>query len=153
MKRLHVHVSVPDLQGSINFYNTLFGTEPTVAKDDYAKWMLDDPAVNFAISVGHGKKGINHLGLQFDSDEAVNDIQGRLEKAHISGMEQKNADCCYANSNKYWTVDPAGIPWEQFHTLADIPSFGDRPANTLNAAACGCAPAAHVKNRIAGCCS
>jgi len=153
MKRLHVHVSVPDLQKSIGFYNTLFGSEPAIIKPDYAKWMLDEPAVNFAISVGRGKSGLNHLGFQLDSDEEVDAIQERLADAHILGMEEKDADCCYANSNKYWAVDPAGIPWEQFHTMGELKTFGDGPSKELQASACGCTPASVAKSAFGGCCS
>ena len=155
MKRLHVHISVPDLQKSIDFYNSLFGTEPTINKPDYAKWMLDEPAVNFAISTGRGKKGLNHLGFQFDSDEEVDSVQARLSGSQISGMAEKDADCCYANSNKYWTINPTGIPWEQFHTMSEIKTFGDGPSKELKAAAstCGCAPTSLLKSRIGGCCN
>lgn len=153
MKRLHVHVSVPDLQKSIDFYNSLFGSEPSVIKPDYAKWMLDEPAVNFAISLGRDKKGLNHLGFQFDSDEEVDTVQERLAGAHISGMEEKDADCCYANSNKYWTMDPAGIPWEQFHTMSELKTFGDGPGNGQQAADCGCTPTDVARRAFGGCCS
>ena len=153
MKRLHVHVSVPNLQQGIEFYRTLFDQEPAVAKTDYAKWMLDDPAVNFAISAGSGNKGVNHLGLQVDTDEEVDAIRQRLQSAHIIGMEENDANCCYTNSNKYWTMDPAGIPWEQFHTLSEIPTFGDSADTGIEAGACGCTPASYIKNTVAGCCT
>jgi len=153
MKRLHIHISVPELQQAIDFYRALFDQAPDVTKPDYAKWMLDDPAVNFAISVGHGKKGVNHLGFQFDSDEAVDDIQQRLRAAHIKGMDETDVNCCYANSNKYWTVDTAGIAWEQFHTLSEIPTFGDRPQRDDIDTHCGCGPAAEIKSGIRSCCA
>ena len=147
MKRLHIHISVPDLDKSIDFYNTLFEHKPDVVKPDYAKWMLDEPAVNFAISTGGNKTGLNHLGFQVDSDEQVDAIQARLDEAQLEGVEEKNANCCYANSNKYWTMDPAGIPWENFHTLGEIPMFGD--ASEVE----GCCSGATTEPESAGCCT
>lgn len=126
MKRLHVHVTVDDLEKGINFYETLFAQDASVVKDDYAKWMLDDPAVNFAISTSCGKVGLNHLGFQVDSDEELHEIESRLKEAELSGTKEENKNCCYAKANKYWTMDPAKIPWENFHTLDTIPTFGDR---------------------------
>ena len=153
MKRLHIHISVPNIEKSIAFYNALFDAQPDVVKDDYAKWMLDEPAVNFAITTGRGKKGLNHLGFQLDSDEEVSAIHERLEKAAIRGMEEKDADCCYANSNKYWTMDPAGVPWEQFHTLSTIPTFGTGVENDVQAAACGCGVIDRMKSAVSNCCA
>ena len=125
MKRLHIHVSVDDLDKSIGFYSTLFARQADVVKGDYAKWMLDDPAVNFAISKRCGKVGLNHLGFQVDSDEELAEIQERLDQAEIKGLQEADRKCCYARSNKYWTLDPANIPWENFHTLDSIPTFGE----------------------------
>ena len=129
MKRFHVHVSVPDLAASIHFYSTLFGAEPAVVKDDYAKWLLDDPRVNFAISHRGGKTGINHLGLQTDSDEDLELLNAQLLRADLATHAEKEIACCYARSDKYWVTDPAGIPWETFHTLGSVPTFsGEREA-------------------------
>src|SRR5712671_2766811 len=125
MKRLHVHVAVHDLQQSIRFYSTLFATEPTVAKDDYAKWQLDDPRVNFAISTRGKKAGLDHLGIQADSDTELEEIGSRLAQADVALMPQKGASCCYAKSDKYWTLDPQGIAWESFHTLDSVPVYGE----------------------------
>ena len=125
MKRLHVHVSVKDLDKGIGFYSTLFGHKADVIKDDYAKWMLDDPAVNFAISERCGKVGLNHLGFQVDSDTELAEIEDRLKEAEIEGHKEENRSCCYAKANKFWTKDPADIPWENFHTLEAIQTFGD----------------------------
>lgn len=125
MKRLHVHVSVKELDKSIAFYNALFDAEPTVEKTDYAKWMLDDPAVNFAISTSSEKVGLNHFGFQVDSNEALEAIHQQLDAAAVAGHAENEAECCYAKSNKYWTMDPAGIPWENFHTLEQIETFGE----------------------------
>ncbi len=162
MKRFHVHVSVPDLTSSIRFYSTLFGTEPAVVKGDYAKWMLEDPRVNFAISQRGGKPGLNHLGLQTDSDGELESLNAQLQQADLSTHAEKETACCYARSNKYWVTDPTGIAWETFHTLGNIPTFNGEaePAQAGAAAAC-CAPAvptARLDSKIpvkaaAGCCS
>ncbi|HIF74071.1 MAG TPA: glyoxalase/bleomycin resistance/dioxygenase family protein [Porticoccaceae bacterium] len=126
MKRLHVHVTVDDIEKGISFYSTLFAQEASVVKNDYAKWMLEDPAVNFAISEKHGKVGLNHLGFQVDSDAELKEIEDRLREAELTGHKEDNKNCCYAKANKYWTMDPAKIPWENFRTLDSIPTFGDR---------------------------
>lgn len=143
MKRLHVHVAVNDLAQSLRFYSALFGAEPTVTKDDYAKWQLDDPCVNFAISTRGKTAGLDHLGIQADNDAELEDIGSRLKQAALPTMAQKNASCCYAKSDKYWTLDPQGIAWESFHTLDTIPVFGADTASMPQErkAAC-CAPSA-----------
>ncbi len=129
MKRLHVHVNVEDLAESIGFYSTLFAAEPTVRKDDYAKWMLDDPRVNFAISDRRDKAGINHLGIQVDDDEELKELSERLSEAGRAVDEQKDAECCYARGNKAWVTDPQGVAWESFATSGEIEIFG---ADSLN---------------------
>jgi len=135
MKRFHVHVAVEDLEPSIRFYRTLFGAEPTVQKPNYAKWMIDDPAVNFAISVGESDKpGVSHLGLQVDDDQALTEIADRLGTGGLTSKAEPGANCCYAHSNKHWAVDPSGIAWESFHTIDLIEDFGT--ATTLDAAPC-----------------
>jgi len=138
MKRFHVHVAVPDLAASIRFYSTLFGSEPTVRKDDYAKWVLDEPRLNFAISQRGGRSGVNHLGFQVDSDEELQALHAKLEAADRAVVAEKNALCCYARSDKYWITDPAGIAWESFHTLGSIPTF-DAPDVAASQSTC-CAP-------------
>jgi catechol 2,3-dioxygenase-like lactoylglutathione lyase family enzyme len=143
MKRFHVHVSVADLAQSVRFYSTLFGAQPTVQQSDYAKWMLDDPRVNFAISQRGGPVGVDHLGVQTDSDDELAGLRAQLEQADLATREEANASCCYALSNKVWVTDPAGIAWETFHTLGSVPTFNGQPAGS-EAAAC-CAPAAPVK--------
>lgn len=125
MKRFHVHVSVQDLQEGIRFYSAMFGQEATVVKDDYAKWMLDDPRINFAISTRAGKSGLDHLGVQVDSEEELSAVQAQLNRASSEVLEQRETACCYAESNKYWVQDPAGIAWETFHTLGTVPVFGE----------------------------
>jgi len=144
MKRFHLHVAVADLTASIRFYSALFAAEPTVVKSDYAKWMLDDPRVNFAISQRGAKPGLDHLGVQVESEGELAEMHERLQAVDLPVDEQMGTACCYANSNKYWTVDPQGIAWEAYHTLNDIPVFGEsRNAQTGAAvsevAAC-CAP-------------
>ena|SRR5579871_2829491 len=142
MKRFHVHVGVRDLQKSIRFYSALFATEPTVLKDDYAKWQLEDPKVNFAISTRPAKPGIDHLGMQADSGGELEEIGSRLAQADVSVTEQKGASCCYAKSDKYWTIDPQGVAWESFHTLDSVPVYGadGRSKAGERKSAC-CAPA------------
>ena len=125
MKRLHVHVSVGDLAASVRFYQTLFGLEPTVLKPDYAKWMLEDPRLNFAISTRRQPVGVNHLGFQVDTDEELRGMRGQLEAADALMLEESEQPCCYARSDKYWVTDPSGIAWETFHTLGSIPVYGE----------------------------
>jgi len=130
MKRFHVHVSVQDLQEGIRFYSAMFGQEAAVVKDDYAKWMLDDPRINFAISTRAGKSGLDHLGVQVDSEEELSAVQAQLNRASSEVLEQRETACCYAESNKYWVQDPAGIAWETFHTLGTVPVFGEAEKRT-----------------------
>jgi catechol 2,3-dioxygenase-like lactoylglutathione lyase family enzyme len=122
MKRFHVHAHVQDLQASIGFYSRLFGADPARVESDYAKWMLDDPRVNFAISTRGGAVGVDHLGIQADSADELAELKARA--AALSPREQGEVSCCYARSDKHWITDPQGIAWEQFQTLADIPVFG-----------------------------
>ena len=122
MKRFHVHVAVPDLAASIRFYSTLFGAEPAVRKDDYAKWMLDEPRLNFAISQRGGPVGVNHFGFQVEGDDELEALHAKLEAAHRAVKNERGVN--YSRSNKYWVTDPAGVAWESFHTLGSIPMFG-----------------------------
>jgi len=124
MKRLHVHVAVDDLAASIRFYSALFAAEPTVTKDDYAKWMLDDPRVNFAISARGAPAGLNHLGIQVENADELAEMSDRLQKLEANVVEEMGTACCYAKSDKYWATDPTGIAWETYHTLDSIPVFG-----------------------------
>jgi catechol 2,3-dioxygenase-like lactoylglutathione lyase family enzyme len=128
MKRFHVHVSVSDLDKSIRFYSRLFGAEPSRIEADYAKWMLDDPRINFAISTRHQPLGVNHLGFQVDSRDELGDMQAQLLAADAQMVQEKDQACCYARSDKYWVTDPTGIAWETFHTLGIIAVYG---ADTL----------------------
>lgn len=136
MKRFHVHAHVADLQASVAFYEKLFGVPPTRLEGDYAKWMLDDPRINFAISTRGGQPGVDHLGIQTDSDEELAALQARAEAADLALQDSGEASCCYARSNKHWIVDPQGIAWEHFHTLGDIPTFGGEAQPAAAASAC-----------------
>lgn len=129
MKRLHVHVGVSDLGQSIRFYSTLFGSDPTVMKGDYAKWMLDDPRVNFAISAGcPAQQGIEHLGIQAETTGELAEVYGRLKAADRPVLEEGQTTCCYAKSEKSWIADPDGIVWEAFLTNGEATTYGDSPA-------------------------
>lgn len=129
MKRLHVHVGVDNLDQSIAFYSTLFDAEPAVVKPDYAKWMLEDPRVNFAISEGrHSAKGIEHLGIQAESPEELIEVYDRLKDAGRPVLEEGATTCCYAKSEKSWVADPQGVVWEAFYTQGDAAVYGDSPA-------------------------
>jgi catechol 2,3-dioxygenase-like lactoylglutathione lyase family enzyme len=141
MKRLHLHVSVPDLAQSIQFYATLFGAAPTVVKDDYAKWMLDDPRVNFAISRRGGPDGVDHVGIQVDSAEELGALAGRLKAAGERTFDQEATTCCYAQSDKSWVNDPAGVRWETFFTFGEATAYGEDPAEATTAVS-GCCGAA-----------
>lgn len=145
MKRLHVHVGVSDLDQSITFYSTLFGAEPTVTKSDYAKWMLDDPRVNFAISAGRqAAKGIKHLGIQVESADELGEVYGRLKTADRPVLEEGATTCCYAKSQKSWIADPDGVVWEAFLTNGEATDYGNSPdlsavSENASSGAC-CAP-------------
>jgi predicted enzyme related to lactoylglutathione lyase len=125
MKRMHVHVAVDDLQRSIGFYSALFAARPTVIKTDYAKWMLNDPRVNFAISARGRTAGLDHLGIQVENKDELNDVYARLHKAGGDVIEQGQTTCCYAKSEKSWIDDPAGISWETFLTTGESTDYGD----------------------------
>jgi catechol 2,3-dioxygenase-like lactoylglutathione lyase family enzyme len=141
MKRFHVHVGVKDLKQSVRFYSALFAAQPAVLKDDYAKWQLDDPRINFAISTRASKVGVDHLGIQAENVEELEEIGSRLAQAEVATTLQKGASCCYAKSDKYWTIDPQGVAWESFHTLGSVPVFGeDRAAQAPKTSSACCAP-------------
>jgi catechol 2,3-dioxygenase-like lactoylglutathione lyase family enzyme len=139
MKRFHVHVAVDDLSRSIGFYSNLFAAAPVVLKDDYAKWMLDDPKVNFAISTRSGAAGVDHLGIQVETRDELGALAGRLKAAGEVTRDQQATTCCYAQSDKAWVNDPSGLRWETFHTFGEATHYGeDEPAM---AGATGAAPA------------
>jgi catechol 2,3-dioxygenase-like lactoylglutathione lyase family enzyme len=143
MKRLHVSFGTADIEKSVAFYSTLFGAEPSVRRPDYAKWLLDDPRVNFVVESGSGKIGFNHAGIQVEAEDELNEIFDRLKKAEAPYLPEGVTTCCYAKSEKSWTADPDGIQWEAFHTFHQIDNFGTGPelqmlATDENASACGC---------------
>ena len=165
MKRFHLHVSVDNLEQSINFYSTLFAAEPSVRHGDYAKWMLEDPRVNFAISTRRQPVGVNHLGFQVDTDEELRGMHAQLQAADARLIQEDEQPCCYAQSNKYWVTDPTGLAWETFHTLGSISVYGEDtrvfnhgesrvPGAIPKAGAC-CAPGAKTDAISAGssCCA
>ncbi|MBU2641473.1 MAG: VOC family protein [Gammaproteobacteria bacterium] len=160
MKRLHVHIAVADLAASIKFYSTMFASEPSVTKTDYAKWMLDDPRVNFAISARGAAPGLNHLGVQVENADELAEMSGRLQQLEADVIEEMGTACCYAKSDKYWATDPTGIAWETYHTLDSIPVFGAPEDGAAHAGGCcvpepavakvsGCIP---VQGQASGCC-
>ncbi len=149
MKRLHLHVSVPDLAQSIRFYETLFGAPPTVVKEDYAKWMLEDPRVNLAISQRGGAVGVDHVGIQTDTSEELGELAARLKAAGQKTFDEEATTCCYAQSDKSWVNDPAGVRWETFYTFGEATSYGEDASAAAMAApgeaataCCGSAPKA-----------
>ena len=142
MKRLHLHISVDDLEQSIGFYSVLFGAGPTVRESDYAKWMLDDPKVNLAISQRGIQPGLDHVGIQVDTNEELHTLASRLKAAGQSTRDQEDATCCYAQSNKSWVTDPSGLRWETFFTFGQATTYGEDEAPAIKAKAC-CAPSSN----------
>ncbi|MFZ6689205.1 ArsI/CadI family heavy metal resistance metalloenzyme [Undibacterium sp. SXout11W] len=140
MKRFHIHTHVEDLQKNIVFYSAMFGAEPTRVESDYAKWMLDDPRINFAISTRGSKHGIDHLGIQTDTEEELAELKSRAESADLSLHDAGETTCCYARSDKHWLTDPQGIAWEHFHTLDSIPVFSEQENAAAVTSACCPAP-------------
>ena len=141
MKRFHAHVHVDDLAQSIAFYSKLFAAAPTRVEADYAKWMLEDPRVNFAISTRGAKPGLDHFGMQTDDAAELTELKARAEAADMALLDEGNTTCCYARSEKHWVTDPQGIAWEHFHTLGDIPVFNEAAPSSA-AGACGTPAAA-----------
>ena len=138
MKRFHIHVHVDDLATSVAFYTKLFAAEPVRVEADYAKWMLDDPRVNFAISTRGTKAGVDHLGFQVDDAAELAELKARAESADMALLDQGETTCCYARSDKHWIVDPQGIAWEHFHTLGDTPVYGESRQQARSPAATSC---------------
>jgi catechol 2,3-dioxygenase-like lactoylglutathione lyase family enzyme len=137
MKRLHVHMSVDDLDRSIRFYSTLFASAPTVVKPDYAKWMLEDPRVNFAISARGRAAGVDHLGIQVENEDELAEVYDRLKRAEAPVLEVGATTCCYAESEKSWVIDPQGVAWETFHTTGESTVYGDGSLGRLRPMASG----------------
>ena len=158
MKRMHLHVSVPDLTQSIQFYTTLFGAPPSVVKDDYAKWMLDDPKVNLAISQRGRAAGVDHVGIQVESPAELAELADRLKSAGATTLDQAATTCCYTLSGKSWVTDPAGVRWETFYTFGEATRYGedaDAPAVQAAGACCGpieAKPVEVVATATAACC-
>lgn len=136
MKRFHVHVGVKNLDESIQFYSTLFGQNPSKQKVDYAKWMLEDPRMNFAISTRVGIEGVDHLGFQVDESSELGELTERLKKADLGIYDEGTATCCYANSDKAWVKDPSGIAWETYHTMSDAEVFNEKIKDSSASACC-----------------
>ena len=136
MKRMHMHVSVDNLDKSINFYNSLFGEAPTIIKHDYAKWMLNDPLVNFAISMRGSKAGLDHIGIQVETDKELSEIKQRIEAAEMNALTEEGATCCYSKSDKHWVQDPSGLAWETYRTLDSAPTFNGNTEHSTSAACC-----------------
>jgi uncharacterized glyoxalase superfamily protein PhnB len=154
MKRMHVHVSVESIKDAIPFYSTLFAAQPAVVKPDYAKWMLDDPRVNFAISARGREPGLDHLGIQVESQDELQEVYGRLQHAGADIFEQGQTTCCYAKSEKSWIDDPAGISWETFFTTGESTNYGDsveRGARVARAKVC-CEPQPPSPQPTSACC-
>jgi catechol 2,3-dioxygenase-like lactoylglutathione lyase family enzyme len=144
MKRMHLHVSVEDLAQSIRFYSTLFGAQPSITKADYAKWMLEDPRVNFAISARGSASGLDHIGIQADERRELAEIASRLKAAGESTFDEAATTCCYAQSDKSWVRDPSGLRWETFYTFGEATSYGeDQSLDAMPAA---------VKTNAGACC-
>jgi len=167
MKRFHVHVHVADIDKSIAFYSQMFAAEPARVEADYAKWMLDDPRVNFAISTRGGALGVDHLGLQTDDADELAELKARAKAADMSMLDEGTTTCCYANSEKHWVTDPQGVAWEHFHTLGNIPVFSEKApavavdtAPTKTGGCCGSSaqtpgsgrPVAEAAKPVATCC-
>ena len=140
MKRFHVHLHVDDLGKNIAFYSKLFAAEPARREDDYAKWMLQDPPVNFAISTRGSSTGVDHLGIQADSAEELSELKARARTADLALQDDGETSCCYARSEKHWITDPQGVAWEHFHTLGNIPVFNEKAQPAVAGEAACCAP-------------
>lgn len=154
MKRFHIHIGVDNLEDSIAFYSALFGASPNKTKDDYAKWMLDDPHLNFAISTRVKTRGVDHLGIQVDDAGELSDLRNHMSQANISAHDEGETTCCYAKSEKSWVTDPNGIAWEAYHTMADAQIYSNEstlPADNDTNSAC-CVPPRTNQDTEQGCC-
>lgn len=139
MKRFHIHVGVKDLEKSVQFYSTLFGANPVKLKEDYAKWMLEDPRLNFAISTRSNEQGVDHLGIQVENPDELTEITERLKKADLAVYDEGETTCCYAESNKAWVQDPSGVAWEAYQNMADADVFSEAKKGESSDAEC-CVP-------------
>jgi catechol 2,3-dioxygenase-like lactoylglutathione lyase family enzyme len=152
MKRMHVNLSVVDLEASIAFYNSLFDCEPSLVKSDYARWMLDDPRVNFAITTRGERKGVDHLGIQVENDSELDEVYARLQQAGAPVIEEGATTCCYAESEKSWIFDPEGIAWETFLTRGESPVYGNDQVKHGKAESACCTPTQANAGTKSGCC-
>jgi len=153
MKRFHVHLHVSDLAASLAFYNKLFAAEPARVEADYAKWMLTDPPVNFAISTRGAQPGLDHLGIQVDNADDLTALKAQAQAADMALLDEGETTCCYARSDKYWVTDPQGVAWEQFHTLGNVPTFNDGNSSSKQAAAQTCCAPKAINGEAAVCCT
>ncbi len=149
MKRFHVHAHVDNLEASVAFYSKLFAAKPTRLESDYAKWMIEDPRINFAISTRGGRPGVDHLGFQTDNEEELVELKERAQAADMAILDEGETTCCYARSEKHWVTDPQGIAWEHFHTLDSIPTFSQSTAEAPAKAAACCGTAAPSAKSVA----
>jgi len=152
MKRLHIHVSVKDIAESVRFYSAMFGTEPIKHKPDYAKWLLDDPRVNFAISARGIKPGVDHLGIQVEEDSELAEVRERIKKADLATFNEGETTCCYSKADKSWVLDPAGVPWEAYKNMADAETYGADQKTTSEAACCAPVVESPNKTKKTSCC-
>lgn len=150
MKRFHVHVNVEQLDDSIRFYSTLFGAPPTVVKGDYAKWMMDDPRVNFAISQRGRPAGLDHLGIQAENEAELATMGERLLAADAVALAEKGTTCCYARSDKFWAEDPQGVRWETFHSIGEATTYTNTTEEAVASANTCCGPAASLPAKTCG---
>ncbi len=157
MKRLHIHIGVEQLEEAIGFYSKLFGAEPVKRKTDYAKWMLEDPRVNLAISTRTSTKGVDHLGIQVEEGQELDEIRQRFLAGNLPVADEGETLCCYAKSDKSWVVDPAGVPWEAYRTMEDAEIFSTHSADRETACCAPAVPASAETNipveESSGCCS
>ncbi len=150
MKRFHIHVGVKDINKSVQFYSTLFGQQPSKLKEDYAKWMLEDPRINFAISTRTNDVGVNHLGMQVDSVAELSEITERLKNADLGVYDEGETTCCYATSNKAWVSDPAGVPWEAYQSMADADVFSNKDVSKTDDSESDCCAPDDSKSSCCG---
>lgn len=151
MKRFHIHVGVQNISESVQFYSTLFGQKPTKLKEDYAKWMLEDPRVNFAISTRTNTKGVDHLGIQVEEGSELSEITQRLKNADLKIMDEGETTCCYSKSDKAWVQDPSGLAWEAYQNMGDAEIFSEKKVEAKEESAC-CAPSPAAANSKSSCC-
>ena len=151
MKRLHVHIAVNDLQQNVDFYSNLFNSQPSLHKEDYAKWMLDDPRVNFSISNRSKKTGLDHLGIQAENEDELSQLKQNIEKADAPIKTEEGTACCYTRSDKHWTLDPQGVAWETFHSLQEIPTFNEAEKKDENQSGACCAPGIETEEKSSCC--